>query len=70
MCNENIRGLEHSYSIVNDAIHGVMSFPEKDKDLLKTLISSENFQRLRHIKQLGMAELIFPKPFIIALVIV
>ncbi|MGV8949427.1 MAG: hypothetical protein ACOH2E_08760 [Candidatus Paracaedibacter sp.] len=46
--------------MINDAVHGVMSFPEKYKGLLKALIDSETFQSLRHIKQLGMTDLIFP----------
>lgn len=50
----------HRYAMINDAVHGVMSFPEEDKELLKALIDSDTFQRLRHIKQLGMTDLIFP----------
>jgi hypothetical protein len=49
-----------SYSIINDPIHGTMSFPSEWKELLKSLIDSENFQRLRHIRQLGVLDLIFP----------
>lgn len=49
-----------SYSIINDAVHKVMSFPEDCKDLIKLIVDSQTFQRLRHIKQLGMTELIFP----------
>ena len=56
---ENTDGAHHS-SIINDAVHGVMSFSKEDKELLKDVIDSAPFQRLRHIKQLGLAELIFP----------
>ena len=47
-------------SVINDAVHGVISFPEKHKILIKNIIDSISFQRLRHIKQLGMIDLIFP----------
>ena len=57
---EECRQTEEKSSVINDAVHGVMSFPEKYKNLFKDIIDSETFQRLRHIKQLGMTDLIFP----------
>ena len=47
-------------SIINDAVHGVMYLPGEYKTLIKKIIDHKLFQRLRHIKQLGMAELVFP----------
>lgn len=56
--------MENYYSqnpiIINDAIHKVMNFPRKYHDLIKGIVDSITFQRLRHIKQMGMAELVFP----------
>ncbi len=46
--------------VINDAVHGVMSFDPKYKDIMKKIIDSSDFQRLRHIKQLGMVDLVFP----------
>ena len=60
MIDKRQEGVKNNDSVVNDAVHGVMSFPVGDKAILKSIINSENFQRLRHIKQLGLAELIFP----------
>lgn len=52
---------DYPYSTINDAVHGVMSFPKNSKEqLLKKIIDSDTFQRLRHIKQMGMADLVFP----------
>lgn len=49
-----------TYHIINDPIHGIMSFSEPDYELLKPYLDSSNFQRLRRIKQLGCGDLIFP----------
>ncbi|MFI4984346.1 MAG: HD domain-containing protein [Rickettsiales bacterium] len=51
---------DYTYSTINDAIHGVMALPSEHKEVLKKIIDSPNFQRLRHIKQLGLAELVYP----------
>jgi HD superfamily phosphohydrolases len=43
--------------LINDPIHGVIALPKK---IIHGLIDHPYFQRLRHIKQLGMVDLIFP----------
>lgn len=43
--------------LINDPIHGVIVLPKK---IIHGLIDHPYFQRLRHIKQLGMVDLIFP----------
>lgn len=46
--------------VLNDPVHGVMKFDKKEKDLIKGIIDTPIFQRLRNIKQLGMASYVFP----------
>lgn len=48
--------------IVNDPIHRVMSFGSDDKvrNVLKAVIDTKEFQRLRRISQLGLASYVFP----------
>lgn len=48
--------------IVNDPIHRVMSFGSDDtvRDVLKAVIDTKEFQRLRRISQLGLASYVFP----------
>jgi HD superfamily phosphohydrolase len=46
--------------VLNDAVHGVMSFTAGHSALVRALVDTEDFQRLRHIKQLGLVDLIFP----------
>lgn len=45
---------------MNDAIHGMMEVDDKWKKTIKAIIDLPDFQRLRHIKQLGLADLVFP----------
>tara|TARA_A100000171_G_C2135729_1_gene150065 strand:- start:2469 stop:3842 length:1374 start_codon:yes stop_codon:yes gene_type:complete len=47
-------------SVHNDSVHGVMSFPKEYTELIKSLINTPIFQRLRHIKQTSLLELVFP----------
>jgi uncharacterized protein len=54
MNNENI------YHVIKDPVHGTMQFSMSENNWLKPFIDSPNFQRLRHIKQLGMGDFIFP----------
>jgi uncharacterized protein len=46
--------------VINDPIHGVMEFTEQEKSIVNLFLDSPGFQRLRHIKQLGMADMVFP----------
>lgn len=48
------------HHVINDPVHGVMEFSDEEKRVIKPFIDHPNFQRLRHIKQLGMADLVFP----------
>jgi len=52
--NENI------YHVIKDPVHGTMQLTTAENSWLKPFIDSPNFQRLRHIKQLGMGDFIFP----------
>ncbi len=54
MNNENI------YHVIKDPVHGTMQFSTSENHWLKPFIDSPHFQRLRHIKQLGMGDFIFP----------
>ncbi len=49
-----------TYHVINDPIHGAMQFTTEEIAWLKPFIDHPVFQRLRHIKQLGFADLIFP----------
>lgn len=46
--------------IINDAIHGVIDFGDPIVDDIKPIIDQPLYQRLRHIKQVGMCDLVFP----------
>lgn len=46
--------------MINDPIHNLMFVDKCKESLLKPFIDSANFQRLRHIKQLGLGDLVFP----------
>lgn len=48
------------YHVIKDPIHGTMQFTSLEDKWVKPLIDSANFQRLRHIKQLGFGDYIFP----------
>lgn len=54
MNNENIS------HVIKDPVHGTMQFSSSESNWLKPFYDSPNFQRLRHIKQLGMGDFIFP----------
>lgn len=51
----------HLPAVIRDPVHDIISFEDEPQDrLLLGLINTREFQRLRRIKQLGMAELVFP----------
>lgn len=49
--------MTNNRKIFNDPVHGFVTIPS---DLIFQIIQHPYFQRLRRIKQLGMAELVFP----------
>ena len=48
------------FHVIKDPVHGTMQFTSAENAWVKPFIDSPNFQRLRHIKQLGMGDFIFP----------
>lgn len=46
--------------VIKDPVHGTMQFTTAEDNWIKPFIDSPHFQRLRHIKQLGMGDFIFP----------
>lgn len=50
----------HIFHVIKDPVHGTMQFTSTEDRWVKPFIDSTNFQRLRHIKQLGMGDFIFP----------
>ncbi len=48
------------YHVIKDPVHGTMQFTTTEDNWIKPFIDSPLFQRLRHIKQLGMGDYIFP----------
>ena len=51
---------ETLFHVIKDPVHGTMQFSTIENHWLKPFIDSPTFQRLRHIKQLGLGDLIFP----------
>jgi HD superfamily phosphohydrolase len=47
------------YHIIKDPVHGSMRFTPAESKWISLFIDSENFQRLRHIKQAGLADWVF-----------
>lgn len=52
--------MNNIYHVIKDPVHGTMQFTSTEDSWVKPFIDSANFQRLRHIKQLGMGDFIFP----------
>ena len=52
--------MNHIYHVIKDPVHGTMQFTSQEDTWVKPFIDSPNFQRLRHIKQLGLGDFIFP----------
>lgn len=46
--------------LVTDAIHKLIRFDSNEGKYVKNVIDHQTFQRLRHIKQLGLTDLVFP----------
>lgn len=51
---------DNIYHVIKDPVHSTMQFTTLEDSWVKPFIDSPNFQRLRHIKQLGMGDFIFP----------
>lgn len=52
--------MNNVYHVIKDPVHGTMQFTSAEDSWVKPFIDSAHFQRLRHIKQLGMGDIIFP----------
>jgi HD superfamily phosphohydrolase len=52
--------MSNFFHVIKDPVHGTMQFTSLEDAWVKPFIDSANFQRLRHIKQLGMSDFIFP----------
>lgn len=48
------------FHVIKDPVHGTLQFDDSENAWIKPFIDHPLFQRLRHIKQLGLADLIFP----------
>lgn len=48
------------YHVIKDPVHGTMQFTSLQDRWIKPIINHPMFQRLRHIKQLGLGDLMFP----------
>jgi HD superfamily phosphohydrolase len=46
--------------VINDPIHEVIRIGDTKRNWLRPFIDSENFQRLRNIKQMGLADIAYP----------
>jgi len=46
--------------ILRDPVHGLVSFESDDAAIVPQLIDTDEVQRLRHIRQLGLASLVYP----------
>lgn len=46
--------------VIKDPVHGTIQFTTLENSWIKPFIDNPHFQRLRHIKQLGMGDFIFP----------
>lgn len=52
--------MSNLYHVIKDPVHGTMQFTSTEDAWIKPFVDSPNFQRMRHIKQLGMGDFIFP----------
>lgn len=52
--------MSNIFHVIKDPVHGAMQFAELEDNWIKPFIDSENFQRLRYISQVGLADWVFP----------
>src|SRR3990167_4369068 len=52
--------MNNRYHVIKDPVHDTMQLTSAEDAWVKPFIDSPPFQRLRHIKQLGMGDYIFP----------
>ncbi len=52
--------MSNIFHVIKDPVHGTMQFTSQENAWIKPFIDSANFQRLRHVSQLGLADWIFP----------
>lgn len=52
--------MNNIFHVIKDPVHGTMQFTSVEDNWVKPFIDSPHFQRLRHIKQLGLGDFIFP----------
>jgi HD superfamily phosphohydrolase len=48
------------FHVMKDPVHDTIQFTDEEDRWIKPFIDSPHFQRLRHIKQMGLGDLIFP----------
>lgn len=51
---------DRTYHVIKDPVHGTMQFRSDEDRWIKPIINHPLFQRLRHIKQLGLSDFVFP----------
>lgn len=49
-----------TFHVIKDPVHDTIQFTSEEDSWIKPFIDSPPFQRLRHIKQMGLGDLIFP----------
>ena len=52
--------MNNIFHVIKDPVHGTMQFTSTEDMWIKPFVDSQHFQRLRHIKQLGLGDFIFP----------
>lgn len=52
--------MSNLFHVIKDPVHGTMQFTSTEDKWVKPFIDSPHFQRMRHIKQLGLGDYIFP----------
>ena len=48
--------------ILRDPVHGLVAFESEEEQLVEQLLATQELQRLRRIRQLGVASVAFPAP--------